>query len=158
MHTNNPPKIQMYRTGACDSFAPGKMRMAATTAKAIEDMPTPSPNSPLPSFGSPWQILGPLRDDCRERHLAPTDSKHPVGCWNSLSISAPSQIPLPPEPSTTSTWVFFASRANIPLAQRAHPVRGKDRRPPARNNSALRTYFLPVNADLGPRKGSSPCR
>src|SRR5882672_4691582 len=47
---------------------------------------------------------------------------------------------------------------NIPSAQRAHPVRGKDRSPPACNNSASRTYFLPLNADLGHTKGSSSCR
>src|SRR5215469_2049502 len=43
-------------------------------------------------------------------------------------------------------------------AKRALPVRGKDRSPPDHHNPVRRTCFLPVNADLGRRKGSSPCR
>jgi hypothetical protein len=39
----------------------------------------------------------------------------------------------------------------------AHPVCGKDRSPPDRNNLFSRTNFLPINADLGHTKGSSSC-
>ena len=53
---------------------------------------------------------------------------------------------------------LFCSRDNIARAQRAHPVRGKDRSPPDRNHSFSRTNFLPINADLGRTKGSSSCQ
>src|SRR5882724_12671779 len=49
-------------------------------------------------------------------------------------------------------------RAKMRDARRAQPVRGKARSPPGRNNFVNRTYFLPIHADLGRRKGSSPCQ
>src|SRR5258708_4862246 len=53
--------------------------------------------------------------------------------------------------------LYARSRDNMAKAQRALPVRGKDRSPPDSYNSALRTDFLPFNADLGRTKGSSSC-
>src|SRR5258706_2395067 len=44
---------------------------------------------------------------------------------------------------------LFCPRDKITEARRAHPVRGKDRSPPDRNNSFSRTNFLPINC--GPR-------
>ena len=58
----------------------------------------------------------------------------------------------------TRTRVEFSRGMMTTARKRALPVRGKDRSPPDHHNSVRRTCFLPVNADLGRRKGSSPCR
>ena len=38
--TNRPPKIQTYRRGDSDPFAPGKTNTAAISAKAMKNPPT----------------------------------------------------------------------------------------------------------------------